>query len=118
MEILKGERKRIIRKIGNSVPVTYQFKAEPLSAQDTLSGTVEVSGSNWIFSKQPVLQKLEADNSVGKGYWDTFYSIYVTPDCNVKITFNQAGVSKIFPLLLGAGLVVVVAISLVIAMLI
>lgn len=110
MEILKGERKRIIRRISNSMQMTYQFEAEPLSAQDKLSGTVEVAGSNWIFPKAAIIQGLESDNSVSKGAWDTFYSVYVTPDCDVSISINQSRISQLPLLLLGAGLIILLAV--------
>ncbi|MBL4875627.1 MAG: hypothetical protein JKY10_03915 [Cohaesibacteraceae bacterium] len=49
MEILKGERKRVLRRFSNSMQMTYHFTVNPINSSDLLTGQVEVSGSNWIF---------------------------------------------------------------------
>ncbi len=85
-----GERTRIIRRISNSVPASYRFLAEPLDAGKDVSGTVEVKGSAWLFPKAAARQKLQRENSVEKGAWDTLYSVYVIPDADVKITLSGA----------------------------
>ncbi len=86
IEIKAGERRRIIRSFSNSMQKTYHFRAEPLGAGEELSGIVEVRGSRWLFPKPPFRQKLEEENSVDKGMWDSLFSVFVIPDCDVKIT--------------------------------
>ncbi len=109
IEIQKGERVRVIRRFSNSMRMTYRFTAEPVSAGGNLSGVVEVAGSNWIFPKAAVQQELKPDNIVAKGAWDTFYSVYVTPDCPVRITLEQSRNTHLLPLLLVALLIAALA---------
>lgn len=87
IEVKAGERKRIIRRLSSSMQKTYHFAVEPAVEGEVLSGTVEIKGSRWIFPKAPVMLKLEENNTVEKGIWDTIYSVYVIPDCDVKIMF-------------------------------
>ena len=88
IEVKAGMRQRIIYRFSNSLKTTYHFTANPLSPEQNLSGTIEVSGSRWIFPKQPLTQNLQPQNTVNKGMWDTFYSVYVMPDCDVNITLT------------------------------
>ncbi len=109
LEIRKGEKTRVIRRFCNSLPMTFQFRAEPVSGSDNLSGIVQIDGSSWIFSKDPVEQALKVENSVSKTIWDTFYSVYVIPDCDVRITLEQSRFTGVFPILILAILITAVA---------
>ncbi len=113
IDVRAGERTRIIRRFSNSLNVTYPFSAEPLEPSDAVSGTIEVAGSNWIFPKAPMTSALRAENSVAKGMWDTFYSVYVTPDCDVRITFDKSSLGHSVLLLALVALVAVAAASIV-----
>ncbi len=112
IEIRKGERVRVIRRFSNSLRMTYRFTAEPVSAGDTLSGAVEIAGSNWVFPKAATRQQLKPDNIVEKNAWDTFYSVYVTPDCPVRIEIEQSRVANLLPVLLIALVIAALASSL------
>jgi len=113
--IKAGERQRIIRKFSGSIVATYQFSAEPVNSTDTLSGTVEVKGSRWLFSKPVETQSLQRQNSVHKGMWDTFYSVYVVPDVDVDISFAGSHLAPrwmyitiaVFILMLAVGLFII-----------
>jgi hypothetical protein len=111
IEIRKDERVRVIRRFSNSMRMTYRFTAEPVSDGGNLSGVVEVAGSNWIFPKAVVRQDLKRDNAVDKGAWDTFYSVYVTPDCPVKITVEKSRIVNLLPILLIALVIATLAAS-------
>ncbi len=111
LEIRKGERVRVIRRFSNSMRMTYRFTAEPVFDGGKLSGIVEVAGSNWVFPKAITLQDLKPDNAVDKGVWDTFYSVYVTPDYPVKITIEKSRVANLLPMLMIALVVAVLASS-------
>ena len=87
--IRKGERVRVIHLLFDAIPQIVRFTAEPADGQGTAGGTVEVAGSKWLFSKPVVTRPLEARNAIEKGFWDTFYSIYVTPDRDVTIRFES-----------------------------
>jgi len=115
IEIKAGERKRIIRRFSSSVVATYQFSAKPVDSNDKVSGRVEVKGSRWLFSKPVETQALQQLNSVKKGRWDTFYSVYVAPDVDAKITLKKSGIGTlwiyitiaILILLFAAGLLII-----------
>ena len=89
ISIRQGERVRIIRLLFDSIPQIVRFAAEPTDGQGAVGGTVEVAGSKWLFSKPVATRPLAAENAVEKGFWDTFYSIYVTPDRDVTIRFES-----------------------------
>ena len=112
--LLKGERTKVLSRFSNSLDMTYRFRAEPVSAADTVSGTVEVKGSNWIFSKPPVSQPLARENEVSKGMWDTFYSVYVVPDCDVSITWDASSLGSSTKLIIAISLVVTAALFVII----
>lgn len=97
IEIKTGEKKRIIKRFSNSLSMRYHFKAEPLSAAENMIGIVEISGSNWVFPKAPVTQELQNDNVVSKSAWDTFFSVYVTPGCDVKISIERSRINHLSP---------------------
>jgi len=115
IHIPKGERKRILWKVSNSLQQSFAFTAEPANREDALAGTIEVSGSSWIFTKPSTFQPLEAENMVSKGMWDTFFSVYVEPECDVEVTFQQPTVDNFGWLAVIGTVVVVVAIALTVA---
>ncbi len=89
VDVAAGERRQILRRVSNSVAMAYRFRAEPVDDGGRVSGLVEVRGSNWIFPKPPTTQPLEADNTVDKGAWDTFFSVVVIPDGDVRIAMED-----------------------------
>ncbi len=89
VEVAAGERRQILRRFSNSVAMAYRFRAEPVDDGGRVSGLVEVRGSNWIFPKPPTTQPLEEDNTVDKGAWDTFFSVVVIPDRDVRIAMED-----------------------------
>ncbi len=101
---------RIVHKFSNSLQTTYQFEAEPVNAGEELSGIIEINGSNWLFPKPGITQKLLKSNLVAKGMWDTFYSVYVVPDCDVRVTTNGSYVSKMWLYLIIVVAVIAVAV--------
>jgi fumarylacetoacetate (FAA) hydrolase family protein len=112
IEIKAGERRRIMRVFFSSVPMTYQFRAEPLEGDDGVSGTVEVKGSNWVFPKLAVTKDLEEDNAVDKGAWDTFFGVTVVPDADVRIFTEERAMRSIgiFAAIIGAIVVLAVVV--------
>ena len=88
IEIQRGERRRIIRRFSSSIPKTFCFDVEPLSGSGEVSGTVEVAGSRWLFSTPPVMLDLVPSMAVEKGFWDTRYSVLVTPDQDVRVVLR------------------------------
>lgn len=105
-------RKRIISRFSSSIQATYRFSVEPSVPGADVSGIVEVKGSNWIFPKPAVQQALARDNSVDKGMWDTFYSVTVIPDCDIRINLEGSSSSKIWLYIAIALLIIATASSL------
>lgn len=112
IHIPKGERKRIIWKVSNSMSQSYAFTVEPANASDNLGGTIEVSGSSWIFTRPSTFQPLEPENTVSKGMWDTFFSVYVEPDCDIELTFQQPRVDNFGWLAVAGTAVIILALAL------
>ena len=112
IEIRGGERKKIIKRFSNSMQMTYNFNAEPMAEGEKLSGIVEVSGSNFLLPKPSVEEQLRPVNSVEKGMWDSFYSVYVVPDNDVKIILQGSNINGIWFYIIVALVIVAVASSL------
>lgn len=109
IEIKAGERTRIIHKFSNSLPANYTFDVAPKVIGGSVSGIIEISGSNWIFPKEATRQDLGETNIVDKSVMDTFYGVYVTPDVDVKITLAKSYSSKIWTYIVIAIVVVLLA---------
>lgn len=86
--VQRGERRRVLRRFSSSIPGTFSFDVEPLSGSGEVSGTVEVAGSRWLFPKPPLVLELRPTMTVQKGFWDTLFSIFVTPDQDVRVIFR------------------------------
>ncbi len=110
INVKAGDRVRVIHKFSNSLQTTYQFEAEPVNAGEELSGIVEINGSNWLFPKPSITQKFLKSNLVEKGMWDTFYSVYVVPDCDVRVTSTGSNSSKMWLYLIIVAAVIAVAV--------
>lgn len=109
--IKAGERKRILRKLQGSMGGIYAFTAIPSVAGETPSGLVEVKGSNWIFPKPVMSQALEVENRVTRGTWDTFYSVYVTPDQDLTVQLENPAISKLTTYLVLSAVIVAIALA-------
>ena len=113
LELSAGKRTRIIRNFSNSIPMSYCFTAESMTKgkNKDISGKVEVRGSNWIFPRQPLVLELNKNNVVKKRAWDSFYSIYVTPDIDTLIVFKRTRfniLTMLIPLLIGVVAIIIV----------
>ncbi len=90
----KGERTRVLHMLFDSIPQEVTFTAARLSGSGSAGGQVEVIGSKWMFTKSPRLLALEADQTFYKGFWDSNYAIFVTPDQDTRITFSTRHVTS------------------------
>ena len=88
MAIKAGERHRILHLFSDSIPQQVRFSAALADGGAPVSGDVEVAGSRWLFGKPAVHQPLTAENVVHKGWLDTNFSIYVTPDQDTRVTLH------------------------------
>ena len=94
IQIPAGCKTRIIRRQFSSLAMTYTFDAVPTHQDTYLTGTVEIKGSNWIFSKPVKRIPLQLSNTVMAGVWDTFFSVYVIPEVDVVITVPSKSFGK------------------------
>ncbi len=90
-----GETTRILRRVAHNMPQSFAFSARALTG-DSVSGVVKVQGSFGPFSKPATTQPLRAENEVSKGAWDTFYSVYLTPEQDIEIVLKAAKGGKLF----------------------
>lgn len=112
-EILARARERtpVVTRRFSSIPGTISFEAVPVDGSDHADGTVEVIGSNWVFSKPPAVAPLLRHNTVHKGFWDTFYSVFVTADRNVRVRVEGTARSPVPWMLAGLVLAAAVAVT-------
>lgn len=104
-----GQRTLIYRRRFSSIPQDVTFTTTGAS----VTGTVERVGSRWILGRTHESVPLAARTTVRKGYWDTFFEIFVTPDR--EVTVMVAGARMARPLLIGGLALAVVAIAIAIA---
>ncbi|NQV06750.1 hypothetical protein HQ535_09370 [bacterium] len=83
-----GERSRVLRRFSSSIPRRFSFDVELLGGSGEVSGTVEVAGSRWLFSKPPLMLELRRAMTVEKGFWDTLFSVFITPDQDVRVVLH------------------------------
>ena len=93
IEVRRGERRRIIHRFSSSLSQTFSFDVKPLVGSRPVSGTVEVKGSRWLFRKEAVVLELKSPMTVHKGFWDTLFSVFITPDQDVKVTLERPRLS-------------------------
>ena len=79
-----------------------------------MAGTIERVGSRWILGRTHETVGLAAQNVVKKGYWDTFFEVFVTPDRAVTVSIARPRLAK--RLLIGALVLAVVITAIVLAL--
>ena len=107
-EIPAGQRARIYRRYGNSLPDTIHFDAAANAGP--VAGTIEVEGSR--LRKQRPTTDLRERNVVQKSVWDSKFAIFVTPSTDVVLTLDKRvadGVPRLVWLLTGVVLLAVAA---------
>ncbi len=107
MELRAGKRTRIVKNFSNSIPMTYCFSAENMKDGKEVLGKVDVRGSKWLFPRPPQVLDLKKQNRVAKKAWDSFFSIYVTPESDIRITFKRTKLNLLK--LITAPLIIIVA---------
>ena len=105
-----GETTRIMRRVAHNMPQSFTFTAATLNGE-AVSGEVKVQGSFGPFSKPATTQALQAENHVSKTSWDTFWSVYITPEQDIDITQSAAKGGKLFIILIIAIIVLGIAAS-------
>lgn len=107
IQIAAGCRTRIIQRRFSSLAMTYSFNAAPTAQDGDVAGVVEVKGSDWIFPKPGKQVPLQQVNTVKAGMWDTFFSVYVTPESDVYISLPSRSLGRRGLWLVGAVMAVV-----------
>ena len=99
-------RTEVFSRTSSSIPAEYQIQVSTENGE-AVSGLLEVQGSQWIFPKPVVTTKLEADNTVKAGYWDTFFKVYITPEIDCVATVpKRFGTSVKWLLLIALGVLI------------
>lgn len=84
-----GDRVEVIRRFGGSIPTDYTITVATGDG-GPVRGTLEVRGSNWIWWKPVEVRPLVAEQVVTKGFWDTRFSVAVTPVAAVEVTVRTS----------------------------
>lgn len=104
-----GQRTLVYRRRFSSIPQEIEFTSS------SAGGTVERVGSRWILGRTRSEQPLAAVNRVRKGYWDTFFEVFVTPTQHVEVLVQRPRMRR-FALVLALA-VAVALVAVVVAML-
>ncbi|MGB0748957.1 MAG: hypothetical protein ACPGO3_09445 [Magnetospiraceae bacterium] len=86
--IKKHQRKRIWNVYPGSLFRVVEFDAEPVRRGEKLGGRVVVLRSRLWKRITPLEADLQEQNALPRSIVNTFYSIYVTPDTDIKITYE------------------------------
>jgi hypothetical protein len=108
--VAAGERSLIVRRRFSSIPLVFNIDIASVDGTPP-TGTVERVGSRWIFGRTRMLVPLGARNRVEKGFWDTFFDVYVIPDRPVQVTMGRTRTSNRFNLGVLAAIVLVIALA-------
>ena len=111
IQIAAGCKTRIIRRQFSSLATAYHFDAAPCIQDADMAGIVEIKGSDWIFPKPIKRMPLQPSNTVNAGVWDTFFSVYVTPEIDVYISMPSNTVGRELWLVGAVMAVVLIAIA-------
>lgn len=87
-EVRAGERTKVFSRFSSSLVQTITIDVESADGRP-VSGTLEVQGSRWLFSKPSEERPLRETQQVKKGYWDTRYAIHVTTDRDATVTVHR-----------------------------
>lgn len=103
----KGETKCLLKRQSSSIPETIEFEATPLHANETVAGQVEIRSAAIIVPLAPRHQPLVAMNAVQKKGTDTWFSIWVTPEVDVRVQMLGSANMKFFWILIAIAMVVI-----------
>jgi hypothetical protein len=103
-----GERTLVFRRRFSSLPLEVEFESAT-EAGGPPSGTVERVGSRWILGRTTSTIPLSSINRLRKGFWDTFFDIYVIPAEPVTLMVTRPALRN--RLLLGGLALLVVAVA-------
>ncbi|TDR20596.1 hypothetical protein [Marinicella litoralis] len=116
VEIKAGEKVELFSRSFSSVPMTYEFTAMAKQGFELL-GRVEVHAKGGLRKKQVRFSQLQTSNTVKASLWDTFLTIYVVADADLKVTTPKRKMNALRFTLVMALLVIVVASAIVITQL-
>ena len=85
-DLRAGERRCILWIFSSSIPGTVRFAAKTQDG-DAVSGSVELARRRWL-DWHRTHHPLYPHNVFDKGFSDTDYRIYVTPDQDCRVTFQ------------------------------
>lgn len=106
----------MLRRRFSSIRGVFEFEVTPREGGHPISGTVERIGSRWVFGRTTGTQALAPRFTVDKGFWDTFFDVYVTPDTPATIRLTRSRGGNRAAWLLGVLVVVSAAAVLIVAL--
>jgi|GEM_PF-2046194 len=81
-----GARTVIYQIRQGSIPVELNFLVQPLDDNEELHGELEITASSWIIPGTPERMPLQSRHQVRRGMWNTFFTLAVIPQVDVKIS--------------------------------
>jgi hypothetical protein len=103
LSITAHQRTRIIHRVSNSVPAQFQLTFTPNSA----TGKLEIEKSAVMIDKKSETHALETTMTLKVGYWDAFYSAYVTPETDVTLEISNPGGVPVWVMVVGLIVILV-----------
>ena len=105
-----GEKNKLFKRSFSSVPMRYTFSAKAVGSE-ALSGSLEIHRKRTIFSTVVESIELKPNNVVHASIWDTFVTIYVQANNDLKITLPKRDFKALKWLLVLTAWLIVVAVA-------
>jgi len=105
-----GQRTILYQIRQGSIPIDFDFTVEPLGEGEPLEGELEITASSWIIPGTPQRIPLQARHQVRRGMWNTFFTLAIIPEIDVRITpvpRSAGGLSSFFVIILIIALIIV-----------
>ena len=83
-----GVATRVFRRRFSSVPLDVEFEVAAAPG-GTVAGRVMRVGSRWVLGRVRSTAPLLESNRVRKGFWDTWFDVYVLPEMPVTVTVRR-----------------------------
>ncbi len=90
----RGARTRVLHIVSDSIPQSVRFTAEPVEADRTLEGTVDVERGGSVFGRKSERASLAARNEFRKGFFDSRYAVFITPAQDTRVVFQSRHVTS------------------------
>ena len=82
-----GQWTTVIHASFAQLPITWTLRLQ--SEANAVAGEFEETKSSWIFPGTPATGPIQAQMSLARGYWNTFYKVRLRPNHATTVTIES-----------------------------